>query len=137
MKKNILLFGVVIALFACQQEETASPAAMTEPLATSLTSADGWRISLLVEDGENKTEDFSSYLFVFAENGVLTASKPGKSIRGTYWLYFDDGETELGMAFPDSYEFDELNDDWYLVSKDQNTIRFNDSGDVLAFQLQQ
>jgi len=40
------------------------------------------------------------------------------------------------MNFPTISNFDELNDDWYMLSIEQNSITFEDDGDLLVFEQQ-
>lgn len=90
----------------------------------------------MIEEGEDKTAQFNPYLFVFAANGVVTASLNGQTNAGSYLLFQDDGQTELMMNFPNTPALFELNDDWYKVSSVNGNLRFNDNGDILEFQPQ-
>jgi hypothetical protein len=97
-------------------------------------SDDGLIITLLTDDEDNETDEFSSYIFDFNTDGTVTAINAEETVAGTYSVYLDDGKVELEMNFITPPGFNELDDDWYFVSIDQNTIRFNDSGDILEFQ---
>ena len=137
MKKIIILLGLSVALFSCTKEDTSNPPSnSTESLTSSLTIANGLRISEFIEEGVNETAMFSPYLFIFNTNGTVMATKTGHSINGTYLVFVDDNKTELMMAFPNNSEFYELTDDWYFISQNGNTIRFEDSGDILQFEQQ-
>ena len=137
MKKIIILLGLSVALFSCTKEDTSNPPSnSTESLTSSLTIANGLRISEFIEEGVNETAMFSPYLFVFNTNGTVMATKTGHSINGTYLVFVDDNKTELMMTFPNNSELYELTDDWYFISQNGNTIRFEDSGDILQFEQQ-
>jgi hypothetical protein len=96
----------------------------------------GLKITLLTDDEDNETYYFDSYLFNFNSDGRVVATDANGSVNGTYSVFRDDGRVELRMDFPDIQNFDELDDDWYFISINQNTIRFDDDGDLLEFQQQ-
>jgi hypothetical protein len=99
-----------------------------------LENPKGFRISELIEEGTNKTSKFRPYLFVFNENGTVTAAQSNKIINGTYLVFIDDNKIELRMNFPNNSILNELSDDWYFNFKNANSIRFEDSGDIVQFQ---
>lgn len=128
----ILFFS--LALVACDDDDNSVTSSNdAQPVLASLTAPSGLRIALLMDDGEDETSDFSSYVFVFQPNETVSATNATQTISGTYSLFTDDGRLELRMSFPNNPSFSELNDDWYFISIDQNRIRFDDSGDVLEF----
>lgn len=101
-----------------------------------LRTQNGLRINELIEEGTNKTTQFSPYLFVFNENDTVTATQSSETINGTYLVFRDDNRTELRMTFPNNSLLFELSDDWYFVSQNATTIRFEDNGDIVQFQKQ-
>ena len=138
MKKLIVLIVILFAFVACEDDENLDRnTATSEDLTLSMTSADGLRISEFREDGRDKTSSYSIFLFLFREDGTVTAEEGGQSINGTYSVFRDDGRLELEMAFPSSSGIlNELTDDWYFISQSDNLIRFEDSGDVIEFRIQ-
>ena len=141
MKAVLFSLCALLALSACNKEETV-PLSGTPQTSTSqhldaaLRVTDGLRISELVEEGTNETSAFRSYLFRFSSDGSVTASDTEGTINGTYTVFRDDGRTELRMDFPTNSDFDELSDDWYFISQDEQSIHFEDGGDRLVFQKQ-
>lgn len=124
MKRIFFLLGVVFTLGACQKQKEIS----------SLTTDNGLKIIEFIEDGENETAYVSDFVFVFNDQGSVTATRNGQSITGTYSTFKDDGKTELKMSFPLDSELKELSDDWYFISDENNIIHFQDSGDILKFE---
>ena len=124
MKRIFFLLCVPLALGACQKQKVT----------TSLTTENGLKIIEFIEDGANETADVSDFVFVFNDQGSVTATRNGQSITGTYSTFKDDGKTELKMSFPLDSELKELSDDWYFISDENNTIHFEDSGDILKFE---
>jgi hypothetical protein len=90
MNKIFYLLCVPLALGACQEQQ----------ITTSLTTDNGLKIIEFIEDGENETSDVGDFVFVFNEQGIVTASRDGQTISGTYSTFKDDGKTELRMSFP-------------------------------------
>ncbi|MDO5655160.1 MAG: hypothetical protein Q4G27_03365 [Flavobacteriaceae bacterium] len=98
-----------------------------------------WRITLYNDNGENETYHFSGYTFDFS-HGVVTATKIGNSVTGTYAIGVDDGHNKLYLDFGVVVPFEELNDDWHIVEESATKVRLQDvSGgnggtDLLTFE---
>jgi hypothetical protein len=137
MRRSILFLFLIVGLLACEEENVpVSPSANNATLNSVLTDPAGLRINEFIEDGANKTSLFNSFLFVFDANGNVTATNASAQISGSYLVFQDDGKTELMMTFPINGPLYELTDDWYFISANTNTLRFEDSGDVLQFEKQ-
>jgi hypothetical protein len=136
MKKIILSLCILFALSSCQNNDDITPSNDPQAVNATLTLAGGLRISELIEEGQNKTNLYSPFLFTFNSDGSVTASTTAQTIRGTYRIVPDDDGPELQMDFPDGTVLNELSDDWYFLTQTDKIIRFEDSGDVLEFQFQ-
>src|SRR5690606_28275209 len=117
------------------------------------TAEDGtWRITNFVDSGQNETNDFSGYNFTFASDGTLTATNGSNTLTGT-WSVTDDSnsndddgssndDVDFNISFPvpDSNDFEDLNDDWDIVSYTSTTIELidisggNGDTDLLTFE---
>lgn len=108
-------------------------AALVEVLVSS-----NWQIASYVDDGENETDDFEDYQFDFKADGTVSASN-GSSLEGT-WSVQNAG-TELVLDFGTTMPFDELNDEWDVLSFSNSRIELEDvSGggggtDTLVFEV--
>lgn len=130
----VLLFCSILFL-ACNQDDDADATSVDPQSVSSFLMEDnGFIIRLLIDDGDDETADFSSYVFNFNADGSVVASDDNNMITGSYSVIRDDGRVELEMSFTTNPNFDELNDEWYFISIDQNVIRFDDDGDILEFQ---
>jgi hypothetical protein len=109
---------------------------LLESVSDFLRVSDGLVIVLLTDDEDDETSYFDSYVFNFDSDGSVVATDSNNTVNGTYSVFRDDGRIELRMNFPNTQNFGELNDDWYFISINQNTIRFDDDGDILEFQQQ-
>jgi hypothetical protein len=139
MKRPTLVYLLGMFLSSCALLEDNNSQVSTEvrnssELTEILTSATGLRIVTFIEDGRDKTSQFSGYTFSFSADGSVTATLNGTNINGTYRVFRDDGRLELEMDFPLNSPLYELDDDWYFESRTSDTLSFEDSGDRLVFQ---
>jgi hypothetical protein len=139
MKKPTIIYLLGLILSSCTLLEDNNSQLTTEvrnssELTEILTSAKGLGIITFIEDGRDKTSQFSGYRFSFNTDGSVIASLNGTDISGTYQVFRDDGRLELEMDFPSNSPLYELDDDWYFESKTSDTLSFEDSGDRLVFQ---
>jgi hypothetical protein len=104
-----------------------------ENLIDSFTNHEFFRISTFIEESNDKTDFFGQYTFSFSSNNVVTAELNSEITTGFYDIFVDDGRIELRLLFPGNPQLNELNDDWYFISQTENTIKFNDSGDIIEF----
>ena len=137
MKRLLFMLCLSIGICSCEDDNQTNPTNDKTPTVNEfLSSQNGLRITELIEEGTNKTMQFSPYLFLFNANGTVTATQSNETISGTYLVFRDDNRTELRMTFPNNGIIFELSDDWYFISQTATTIRFEDNGDLIQFQKQ-
>lgn len=126
-----------VGILSCQKVDNVSQANDSiSSVNDFLINQNGLKITELIEEGTNKTSQFSPYLFLFNENGTVKAMQSSETVFGTYLVFRDDNRTELRMTFPNNSILYELSDDWYFISQNTTTIRFEDSGDIVQFEKQ-
>lgn len=82
-----------------------------------------WRITNFIDSGENETSDFTGYNFSFNSDGSLVATNGTDTLTGT-WSVTDDSSSssnddiDFNIFFPvqDTNDFEDLNDDWDIIS---------------------
>lgn len=90
-----------------------------------------WRISNFIDSGENETSDFTGYNFSFNSDGSLVAANGTDTLTGT-WSVTDDSSSESNIDFniffpvPDTNDFEDLNDDWDIISYTSTKIELID-----------
>ncbi|MFD0862041.1 hypothetical protein ACFQ1M_07465 [Sungkyunkwania multivorans] len=122
-----------------------------EIAAVKNTAEDGtWRITSFVDSGQDETNDFNDYNFTFASDGTLTATNGSNTVTGT-WSVTDDSNSssssssddiDFNIAFPvpATSVFEDLNDDWDIVSYSAAKISLidisggNGGTDTLVFE---
>lgn len=106
-----------------------------------------WRITSYIDSGQDETSDFSGYNFLFESNGTLTATKDDLTRTGSWSVTdsssndsSDDIDFNIFFNVPESDIFEDLNDDWDILSNSDTMIKLRDvSGgnggtDTLTFE---
>jgi hypothetical protein len=65
---------------------------------------------------------YYGYKFNFLENGVVEISYKDQVSEGTWYVNGDAGWIELELDIDEELEFDELDDDWHIISYDASGI---------------
>ena len=126
MKTLLGLSLVVFTVLSCSK---------TSPKKVEKTLTDGtWKITLFQEDNDNETYYFSGYVFTFKSDNTVSAVNGSTTINGTWKLEKESDDdnpkhTELILLFPAQNDFDELNDDWDILSNSKTKIELIDRDD--------
>jgi hypothetical protein len=124
MKKFIIIPTItllVIALFSsCKKDDSTS-----SPSSTNSIQQGQWKIISYIDSGNNETSDYAGFAFVFASGGVVTATKQGSSVNGSWSSGTDDSQLKLYLTFT-ATPFSELNDDWHIVQQTSSLIQLED-----------
>ena len=130
MKKLLLLFSVLI-MASCSSDDDAGDVVTNEFERISSVLPQGtWKVTTLIDGNENHTAAFESFIFTFNEEGSVIAENDLYSETGI-WAYrttAQEGE-QLVLAFNDVIPFDEINDDWKIVSVTNTKIELSDDDD--------
>lgn len=127
----------------CSSDDTTigTEALMQEAIENAQTGT--WKITSYIDSGKNETNDYVGYTFTFNENGSLTASNGTNTINGTWSVTkdsSDDNDLDFNISFASPPNFEELSDDWDIVSTSLSKIDLIDvsggSGetDTLVFE---
>ncbi len=148
MRTHIILIGFVLfILTACTSDDGQSSTNTNENEVRQLMLSDTFIISSFIDSGNDKTGHFRCYAFQFNSNGTVTASDNTNTYNGTWSITGsnsdDDSEDDLdfNIYFNLTNEFEELNDDWDIVSYSTNRIELldvsggNGGTDKLVFQI--
>ena len=96
-----------------------------------------WVVSSYIDSGQNETNDFNGYTFNFGSDGMLTATNGSNTVTGT-WSVTDssnsnddsnsnfDIDFNITFAVSSTSNFYDLNDDWDVVTYNNNTISLID-----------
>jgi hypothetical protein len=124
-------------IFACTKDQAVQTDSASGAQELSEVILEGpWVIALFIDDGDDETDSFEDYSFSFQAGGniVATSSQGGQEVQGTWRSRFDDGRVQLTLDFTNGGEdFDELEEDWYLIEANDDRIRleYDDDDDDL------
>lgn len=105
-----------------------------------------WRITSYVDSGQDETNDFNGYTFTFGSDGTLTAENGTNTMTGTWSVTDDSSSSSSDIDFniffpvPDTNDFEDLNDDWDIVSSMSTKLELidvsggNGGTDTLTFE---
>ncbi|MDD3005349.1 hypothetical protein [Flavobacterium sp.] len=93
-----------------------------------------WKITKYIDNGTNKTEDFSGYNFTFTENNILMVNKATDEIMGS-WLVTSnsangnnsDSDLDFIISFSGPEVFLVLTEDWQIKSSNSYTLELIDN----------
>lgn len=96
-----------------------------------------WYISSYLDSGQNETNDYNGYTFTFKTDGTVVAINVSNTVNGTWSVTdssnsnddsnsADDIDFNLMFSVPTTSVFDDLNDDWDIVTYNNNTISLID-----------
>ena len=135
MKKQIGIFLTVIIatllVIGCtNNSDDASQAnvSITAVQVANFAQSGEWRITYFYDTDQEETGNFSGYSFSFNENGALVAVNGNTTVTGT-WSITDnsqsssdddgsssDNDNDFNIFFASPDEFDDLSDDWDIIS---------------------
>ncbi len=111
----LLLLSIITS---CKKDNSTSPSG------NSIQQGQ-WKITSYIHSGNNETNHFSGYSFEFKNGGIVTATKSGSTVSGTWSTGSDDSQSKLYLTFSTA-PFIELNDDWHIVQQTTTTLQLED-----------
>ncbi|MDP2685984.1 MAG: hypothetical protein Q8O62_02110 [Aequorivita sp.] len=134
--KKILILITAIVFAACSSDDDSGDANTNEFEQIETTLPQGqWKVSKLIDGQSDHTADFQSFVFTFKVDGTVTAQNDLFTENGT-WAYDNSSSSseELVLQFGETNPFDEINDDWDIVSVSNTKIELSDvsggNGDI-------
>jgi hypothetical protein len=111
MKKLIIALWFGGLFMACQSSNDNSPNS-----STSLSGA-RWTVSLYQDHDKGQLGYFNGYTFDFTSDGKVIATNSSQKVSGTWQEVSDSGKQKVYLNFGSASPFDELNEDWVIISK--------------------
>ena len=147
IKFYTFLIAVMYTLFSCENDDNSNSDnnqnATNQTIQIAQTGT--WRIASFIDSGDNETSDFNGYIFTFNEDGTLNATN-GTNTQNGIWSVTndssdnssdddgnsmdDDEDFNIFFPVPDSNDFEDLSEDWDVVSISATVISLiDDDGD--------
>ena len=137
MKKKVfygflgfLSIGLVLSCSNDEDDNPLDPMQAIPEIENNVIQGD-WIISSYVDSGVDETSDYNGYTFTFTSDGVVSASSAAEMLTGAWTVDHDDSSDSdvdftLFFGVPDTHDFDDLNDDWDVVSYTSTMITLRD-----------
>lgn len=106
-----------------------------------------WNITKFIDSGQDETSHFSGYNFTFGDSGALNSTNGTNTYNGTWSISKsnsnDDNngnDLDFNIYFNLTNNFEDLNDDWDILSHSKNKIELidvsggNGGTDYLTFE---
>jgi hypothetical protein len=134
--KKILILLAIVTFASCSSDDDSGNVNTNEfeNIITTLPQGE-WKVSKLIDGQSDHTVDFETFIFTFKEDGTVMAKNDLFTENGT-WAYDNSSSSseELVLQFSEQTPFDEINDDWDIVSVTNSQIELSDisggDGDV-------
>jgi len=135
----------------CSSDDENNPNDNTAEIQDVINTAESgnWVVTYFFDTDQEETSNFTGYEFNFGTNGVLTASNDTNMYTGT-WSVTDDSNSsddsssnddiDFNISFVSPPDFEELSDDWDIVSYSSTKIELidisggNGGTDYLTFE---
>ena len=148
---GFLALGFFLIAFSCSTDDSIITDNTAEINQITNTAKSGtWHISSYIDSGQNETNDYTGYNFSFNDNGVLLASNGSNEIIGTWSITDennssnddsnDNDDIDFNIFFSSPPNFEELSDDWDIVTTSNSKIELidisggNGGTDTLTFE---
>lgn len=138
IRYSIALF-LCVSVVSCGKDDGNSNNSDNSSLTSNLITGT-WKITNFIEDGKNQKAHFSNFQFDFEENNTVLATSGSNIKSGTWNLITDSGKTKLVFDFGNIDKFEELNEDWEVLSQSNSKIDLkhvsggNGGVDLLTFE---
>lgn len=152
MKKGLFMLLMVTGMIACDDNgDDVNPTTQAQISEVKSIAAEGqWTVTYFWDSDKDETASFSGYSFVFSADGSLIATKSATSISGQWSITGDDDDdddsddddydVDFNIAFSTPADFEELTEDWHIVSISDTKIELthvsggNGGTDFLTFE---
>ena len=145
--REFLMLCLLLIMLSCSSEDTAMVDNSTEIEQIKINAYSGsWSITSYIDSGKNETNDYTGYNFTFVDGGTLTASNGVNTINGTWSVTDqnssddDSDDIDFIIFFSAPPNFEDLSDDWDIVSSTATKIELidvsggNGGTDTLTFE---
>ena len=120
-----LTFFLVFVFAGCKKDNSTAPTPtiITGSITSSLTEG-SWRVGSFIDNGRDKTTNFTDFKMSFNKNGGVNATGPSTTFTGTWWASSSEKEKlKLNLEFVDQGAFADLTHDWVVVQQGVTQIQ--------------
>ena len=134
--KTMMMIFVLSSMsltISCSSDDDSSSSGTAATIAAIETNMESgsWRITYYFDSDHEETDHFNSYVFVFEDDGTLTASNAASTHTGAWSVTNSnsrttDDDVDFNIAFSTPADFVELTDDWDIITYNSNRIELID-----------
>ena len=140
MKKLTFMFAILSIVFlSCIRQGDLNPNNSNTPNNSGNSNnpqtvvSGNWRVALFSDSGNDETSDFAGYTFNFGSAGVVTVTRNGNTVTGTWSLNSGSRKFHINLGPKiDSNPLGELTDDWEIIEVSNTQIRLTDDNPASA-----
>ena len=125
LKYLLILIVTAISFTSCTKSNSSGSSNIDAGQTKSIIQNGTWRVTYFF-DKTDETNKFSGYNFSFNSSGNVTATKGGSTVNGTWSSGNDDSQVKLVLNFNGVNPFDDIEDDWHIISQSNSEIKLND-----------
>ena len=136
MKKKLnfglMVISCLILMSACSQDDSSTPNMSSADQTASIAQSGTWGITYFYDTDKDETANFNGYVFTFNSNGTLNASRSNNQVNGAWSVSNSssssnsNGHFNIAFQVSKDSDFDDLNDDWDIISVSDNKIELTD-----------
>ena len=137
--KTVLALFVSVLLVGCSEDDSNDNNTNNNSnliaQANQVAQSGSWRISYFWDTDKDETSNFAGYVFNFNSDGTLVATGNNNTVNGT-WSVTDsssssssssnDVDFNIFFNVPQTSDFEDLNDDWDIISITNNMMELTD-----------
>lgn len=149
----ILMLTISLMSMQCSSDDDNNPADNSAEIQQIINQVEtgNWVITYFFDTDSDETSNYTGYEFTFGSNGMLTASNGTNTYTGTWSVTDDsnssddsssDDDIDFNISFVSPSDFEELSDDWDIISHTSTKIELidvsggNGGTDYLTFEKQ-
>lgn len=110
---------------SCSKSNSIGNTSISATQTKAIIESGTWKVSYFYDSGD-ETNKFTGYNFTFNSSGTVTATKSSTTINGTWSSGNDDSQVKLVLDFNNVNPFDDIEDDWHVISQSSATIKLID-----------
>ena len=135
-KSALLLLGFLslLLIMSCSSDDDSNSNNNAQNDIKNNVQSGTWQITNFIDSGIDETTDFAGYDFTFESSGVLNANNGTNDFNGTWSVTNsdsnddspDDNDLDFNINFNFPNDFENLSDDWDIISQSPNKIELTD-----------
>ncbi len=146
IKTTALIYLIGLILITSCSKPDNTPTINNQTQVEDYVETGSWIITKFIDSGDDETNHFTDFIFTFGIDGSIVASNGISTFNGT-WSITDSNsnddspdDLEFNIHFNLSNDFEDLNDDWDLISQSKTKIELihvsggNGGTDYLTFE---